>query len=60
MVSDSVNHLKNLILHVKGALIQFLKKQPIIDYEGSELLLKIVYSMMEFTKEEIEDLKQSR
>ena len=57
MISDSVNHLKNLILHVKGALIQFLKKQPIIDYEGSELLLKIVYSMMEFTKEEIEDLK---
>ena len=45
---------------MKGALIQFLKKQPIIDYEGSELLLKIVYSMMEFTKEEIEDLKQAR
>jgi len=37
----------------------YLKKVPIIDL-NNEMLLKIVFSMMLFTKSEIEELKQAR
>ena len=52
---DSGNSYRNLLNHVKGTLITYLKKTPIIEL-SNEMLLKIIYSMMNFTKGEIEDL----
>ena len=37
----------------------FLKKTPIVDI-GNETLLKIIYSMMSFTDQEIQELKEAR
>ena len=44
---------------MKGTLITYLKKTPIVDLQN-EILLKIIYSMMEFTKAEISDIQQAR
>lgn len=44
---------------MKGTLITYLKKTPIVDLQN-EILLKIIYSMMEFTKPEISDIQQAR
>lgn len=45
---DSGNSYRNLLNHVKGTLITYLKKTPIIEV-SNEMLLKIIYSMMNFT-----------
>jgi hypothetical protein len=44
-----------MIAHIKGTLIQFLKNLPLTDPKNEELL-KIIYSMMEFTPNEISEL----
>ena len=50
---------KNMIQHVKGTLIIYLKKTPIVDL-GNEMLLKIIFSIMAFTDQEIAELKEAR
>ena len=47
------------IAHIKGTLIQFLKLTPLTENKNEELL-KIIYSMMDFTPPEINDLQSSR
>jgi len=42
----------SVIDHIKGTLIQFLKNTPLTE-KNNEELLAIVFSMMEFSKEEI-------
>ena len=56
---QSTESYKNTLQHVKGTLIMYLKKTPVIDL-NNEILLKIIFSMMNFTKREIEDLKAVR
>ena len=56
---QSTESYKNTLQHVKGTLIMYLKKTPIIDL-NNEVLLKIIFSMMHFTKREIDDLKEVR
>lgn len=41
--------------HIKGTLLQFLKNCPLTDRNNEELL-SIVFSMMEFTKDEIAEV----
>ena len=48
-----------VIAHIKGTLIQFLKNLPLTDLKNEELL-KIIYSMMEFTTDEINELYNQR
>jgi hypothetical protein len=48
-----------MIAHIKGTLIQFLKNLPLTDPKNEELL-KIIYSMMEFNANEINDLYSQR
>lgn len=48
-----------MIAHIKGTLIQFLKNLPLTDAKNEELL-KIIYSMMEFTPNEITELYNQR
>ena len=48
-----------MIAHIKGTLIQFLKNLPLTDPKNEELL-KIIYSMMEFTPNEISELYSQR
>ena len=50
---------RNMLNHVKGTLILFLKKTPLVDL-SNEMLLKIIYSMMAFTDQEIAELKETR
>ena len=45
--------------HIKGTLLQFLKNCPLTDRNNEELL-SIVFSMMEFTKEEIAEVQDVR
>ena len=45
--------------HIKGTLLQFLKNCPLTDRNNEELLT-IVFSMMEFTKEEIAEVQEYR
>ena len=45
--------------HIKGTLLQFLKNCPLTDRNNEELLA-IVFSMMEFTKEEIAEVQEYR
>lgn len=45
--------------HIKGTLLQFLKNCPLTDRNNEELL-SIVFSMMEFTKDEIADVQEVR
>ena len=47
------------IAHIKGTLIQFLKLTPLTENKNEELL-KIIYSMMDFTPPEINELQASR
>jgi hypothetical protein len=47
------------IAHIKGNLTVFLKHTPLTDTKNEEML-RIVFSMMEFTKQEIEELKTTR
>lgn len=56
---QSTESYKNTLQHVKGTLIMYLKKTPVVDL-NNEILLKIIFSMMHFTKQEIEDLKEVR
>lgn len=49
---SSSSSYKNTLQHVKGTLIMYLRKTPIIDL-SNEMLLKIIYSMMNFEKLEI-------
>lgn len=48
-----------MIAHIKGTLIQFLKNLPLTEAKNEELL-KIIFSMMEFTPTEIQDLYNNR
>ena len=48
-----------MIAHIKGTLIQFLKNLPLTEAKNEELL-KIIFSMMEFTQTEIQDLYNNR
>ena len=48
-----------VIAHIKGTLIQFLKNLPLTEQKNEELL-KIIYSMMEFTPDEINELYNQR
>lgn len=48
-----------MISHIKGTLIQFLKNIPLTDSKNEELL-KIIYSMMEFTPTEMTELYNNR
>jgi len=48
-----------LIRHIKGTLLQFLKNCPVTDRNNEELLT-IVFSMMEFTREEIQEVQDYR
>ena len=50
---------QTVIAHIKGTLIQFLKNLPLTEQKNEELL-KIIYSMMEFTPEEINELYNQR
>ena len=58
MLSDE-NVDSMMIANIKGSLIQFLKNTPITDKQNEDLL-KVIYSMMEFTKEEITELANNR
>ena len=49
----------SVIDHIKGTLIQFLKNCPLTD-KNNEQLLAIVFSMMEFSKNEIQEIQSSR
>ena len=46
--ASSDESYRTTIQHVKGTLIMFLKKTPIIDV-SNEMLLKIIFSMLLFT-----------
>ena len=48
-----------MISHVKGTLTEFLKKCPITE-KTNEMLLEVVLSIMNYTKEEISDLNDLR
>lgn len=48
-----------LLKHIKGTLLQFLKNCPLTDFNNEELL-KIVFSMMEFTRDEISEVQSFR
>ena len=48
-----------MIQHIKGTLIQFLKNTPVTD-RNNEGLLTVIFSMMEFQKEEIEEVQEHR
>ena len=48
-----------VIAHIKGTLIQFLKNLPLTEQKNQELL-KIIYSMTEFTPDEINELYNQR
>jgi hypothetical protein len=48
-----------VISHIKGTLIQFLKNIPLTEAKNEELL-KIIYSMMEFSTNEINELYNMR
>ena len=50
---------RDIIAYYKGKLIQFLKNLPLTDPKNEELL-KIIYSMMEFTPNEISELYSQR
>ena len=56
---DSGNSYRNPLQHVKGTLSTYLKKTPIVDL-SNEMLLKIIFSMMEFTKADISDIQAAR
>ena len=57
--TSSNESYRTTIQHVKGTLMMFLKKTPIID-TGNEMLLKIIYSMLMFTQAEIQELNDAR
>lgn len=57
--NSSNGSYKNTLEHVKGTLTMYLKKVPIIDV-NNEMLLKILYSMMNFSKDEIQRLQETR
>lgn len=48
-----------MIAHIKGTLFQFLKKCPITE-KTNEDLLNPIYGMMEFTPNEVQELKIAR
>lgn len=48
-----------MLEHVKGTLVQFLKMTPVTDSKNEELL-KIIFSMMAFSKQEQVDLANAR
>lgn len=45
--------------HIKSTLVMFLKKTPTVD-KANEQLLNIVFSMLNLTKQEIEEVEQAR
>ena len=47
------------IAHIKGTLIQFLKKAPFTEKTNEDLLMPI-FGMMEFSPNEIQELKIAR
>jgi hypothetical protein len=53
----STESYKNVLQHVKGTLIMYLKKTPVTDLHN-EMLLKIIFSIMKFTEREIIDLRE--
>eukprot|EP00347_Sterkiella_histriomuscorum_P022561 403338020 len=50
---------QGILNHVKGTLIQYLKNCPLTD-KNNEILLDVVLSVLEFTKEEQVDLADNR
>ena len=48
-----------MISHVKGTLTEFLKKCPVTE-KTNEMLLEVVLSIMNYSKEEIGDLNDIR
>ena len=57
--SDLEEDTATTISHIKGTLIQFLKTTPFTEKQNEELL-KIVFSMMEFSPTEITELQNAR
>ena len=57
--AESSESYRHILQHVKGTLIMYLKKTPVVDL-GNEMLLKIIFSMMHFTERDIADLKEAR
>jgi hypothetical protein len=58
-ISSASGHNISTLEHIKANLIQYLRRNPIIDF-NNEVILKVVYSMMNFTKAEIERLELER
>jgi hypothetical protein len=48
-----------MLKHIKGTLLQFLKNCPVTDRNNEELL-QIVFSMMEFSREEVTEVQNIR
>ena len=57
--ADHDEDTSTTIAHIRGTLFQFLKTTPITDRQNEELL-KIVFSMMEFSAAEVTELQNTR
>lgn len=56
---SSGSDYKNVLEHVKSTLALYLRKVPIIDL-GNEMMLKIMFSMLKFSPQEVDDLEAAR
>lgn len=56
---SSGSDYKNVLEHVKSTLAIYLRKVPIIDV-SNEMMLKIVFSMLKFSPQEVNDLEAAR
>ena len=56
---SSGSDYKNVLEHVKSTLALYLRKVPIIDL-SNEMMLKIMFSMLKFSPQEVDDLEAAR
>lgn len=56
---SSGSDYRGILEHVKSTLALYLRKVPIIE-ASNETMLKIMFSMLKFTPEEISDLEAAR
>lgn len=56
---SSGSEYRSILEHVKSTLALYLRKVPIIE-ASNETMLKIMFSMLKFTPEEVSDLEAAR